>query len=184
MLFRSRYDSLTSLLNRAALYESLDACFRDGGAKGSPAAVLYLDLDSFKPINDGHGHDAGDAVLQQVSQRILGQVRATDMVARIGGDEFVIVLPGLGDRAEASRIADAIAGAVARPIEFGGQQLCINGSIGISMYPVDGSNTDTLLRCADEDMYRVKLSHRGERPKSDGRVSGSEFATTTNRQIA
>jgi diguanylate cyclase (GGDEF)-like protein len=182
--FRARYDSLTSLLNRAALYESLDACFHDGGGKRSPAAVLYLDLDSFKPINDGHGHDAGDAVLQQVSRRILGQVRATDTVARIGGDEFVIVLPGLGDRAEASRIADAIAGAVARPIEFGGQQLRIKGSIGISMYPVDGSNTDTLLRCADEDMYRVKLSHRGERPKSDDRVSDSELVTTTNRQIA
>ena len=74
----------------------------------------------------------------------------------------MIVLPDLGDRGEASRIAGAIASAVARPIEFGGQQLRIEGSIGISMYPVDGTNTDTLLRCADEDMYRVKLSHRGD----------------------
>jgi diguanylate cyclase len=172
------------LLNRAALYESLGVCFHDSGGKPSPAAVLYLDLDSFKPINDGHGHDAGDAVLQQVSRRILDEVRATDTVARVGGDEFVIVLPGLGDRGEARRIADALAGAVARPIEFGGQQLCITGSIGISMYPVDGSDTDTLLRCADEDMYRVKLSHRGDRPKSDGGVSESDLITTTSRLIA
>ena len=182
--FRARYDSLTSLLNRAALYESLDACFHDRSGKPSAAAVLYLDLDSFKPINDGHGHDAGDAVLQQVSRRILAEVRATDTVARIGGDEFVIVLPGLGDRSEASRIADAIARAVARPIEFGGQQLRIEGSIGISMYPVDGCNTDTLLRCADEDMYRVKLSHRGDTSKSDGQVSETELSTTTSRLIA
>jgi diguanylate cyclase (GGDEF)-like protein len=182
--FRARYDSLTSLLNRAALYESLDACFHDRGGKPSAAAVLYLDLDSFKPINDGHGHDAGDAVLQEVSRRILAEVRATDTVARIGGDEFVIVLPGLGDRCEASRIADVIARAVARPIEFGGQQLRIEGSIGISMYPVDGCNTDTLLRCADEDMYRVKLSHRGDTAKSDGRSSQAEPSTTASRLIA
>jgi diguanylate cyclase (GGDEF)-like protein len=182
--FRARYDSLTSLLNRAALYESLDACFHDSAGKPSAAAVLYLDLDSFKPINDGHGHDAGDAVLQQVSRRILAEVRATDTVARIGGDEFVIVLPGLGDRCEASRIADKIASAVARPIEFDGRQLRIEGSIGISMYPVDGCNTDTLLRCADEDMYRVKLSHRGDTAKSDGQTSEAELSTSASRLIA
>jgi diguanylate cyclase (GGDEF)-like protein len=98
--------------------------------------------------------------LQHVSGQILKSVRLSDMVARIGGDEFVIVLPGVSDRSEAIRIGNIVATAVARPLAFGGRDLSIGASYGVSVYPADGDNTDALLKIADENMYRVKLAHR------------------------
>jgi diguanylate cyclase (GGDEF)-like protein len=123
-------------------------------------SLIYLDLDGFKQINDTHGHGAGDKVLQHVSAHILESVRRTDVVARLGGDEFVIVLPGVGEPTEARRIAELVATAVARPLTYGGRELRIAASFGISVYPRDGDNTDALLKIADEDMYRAKLKHR------------------------
>jgi len=158
--FRAQYDSLTALLNRAALYDRVDSWIRAYPTKRSPMALIYLDLDGFKQINDTHGHGAGDKVLQHVSAHILESVRRTDVVARLGGDEFVIVLPGVGELTEARRIADLVAAAIARPIVYGGRELRIAASYGISVYPSDGDNTDALLKIADEGMYRAKLKHR------------------------
>jgi diguanylate cyclase (GGDEF)-like protein len=158
--FRAQYDSLTALLNRAALYDRIDSWILANPGKSSPVAVVYLDLDGFKQINDTHGHGAGDKVLQHVSAHILESVRRTDVVARLGGDEFVIVLPGVGELAEARRIADLVVAAIARPLVYGGRELRIGASFGISVYPADGDNTDALLKIADEDMYRAKLEHR------------------------
>jgi diguanylate cyclase (GGDEF)-like protein len=158
--FRAQYDSLTALLNRAALYDHVDSWIRAYPAKRSPMSLIYLDLDGFKQINDTHGHGAGDKILQHVSAHILESVRRTDVVARLGGDEFVIVLPGVGELAEARRIADLVAAAVARPLAYGGRELRIAASFGVSVYPRDGDNTDALLKIADEDMYRAKLKHR------------------------
>jgi diguanylate cyclase (GGDEF)-like protein len=158
--FRAQYDSLTALLNRAALYDHVDSWIRAYPAKRSPMSLIYLDLDGFKQINDTYGHGAGDKVLQHVSAHILESVRRTDVVARLGGDEFVIVLPGVGELAEARRIADLVAAAIARPLAYGGRELRIAASFGISVYPRDGDNTDALLKIADEDMYRAKLKHR------------------------
>ena len=158
--FRAQYDSLTALLNRAALYDRVDSWIRTNPAERSPMAVIYLDLDGFKQINDTHGHGAGDKVLQHVSAHILESVRRTDVVARLGGDEFVIVLPGVGEPAEAQRIAELVAAAIAQPLAYGGRELRIGASFGISVYPADGDNTDALLKIADEDMYRAKLEHR------------------------
>jgi len=107
--FRAQYDSLTALLNRAALYDRVDSWIRANAATRNPMALIYLDLDGFKQINDTHGHGAGDDVLQHVSAHILESVRKTDLVARIGGDEFVIVLPSVGELTEAGRIADLVA---------------------------------------------------------------------------
>jgi diguanylate cyclase (GGDEF)-like protein len=157
--FRARYDSLTALLNRGALYDRADSWIQTNPA-GSPMALIYLDLDGFKQINDTHGHGAGDKVLQHVSAHILECVRGTDAVARLGGDEFVIILPGVGERAEARRIADLVAAAIARPLAYGGRELRIGASFGISIYPADGDNTDALLKIADDDMYRAKLQRR------------------------
>jgi diguanylate cyclase (GGDEF)-like protein len=123
-------------------------------------AVIYLDLDSFKVVNDSYGHGAGDKVLQHVSAHILKSVRLSDIVARIGGDEFVIVLPGVSERSEASRIANNVVAAISRPLAFGGRDLSIGASFGVSVYPADGDNTDALLKIADENMYRVKIVHR------------------------
>jgi diguanylate cyclase (GGDEF)-like protein len=160
--FRAQYDSLTTLLNRASLYDRSDALIRKAG--NSAMAVLYLDLDRFKEVNDRFGHGAGDRVLQDVSRRILDNVRRSDIAARIGGDEFVMILPGVGDRREARRVADLLVSAIEQPILFNNRELRVGGSIGISVYPDDGAHTDALLKIADEDMYRAKLSRRSFRP--------------------
>jgi diguanylate cyclase (GGDEF)-like protein len=157
--FRAQYDSLTTLLNRASLYDRLDTLIRTASPEHSAMAVLYLDLDRFKEINDRYGHGAGDKVLQDVARRILEGVRRTDFAARIGGDEFVVILPGVSDRKEARRVADLVMTSIEQPVSFSGRELRVGGSVGISIYPEDGVNTDALLKVADEDMYRVKLRH-------------------------
>jgi diguanylate cyclase (GGDEF)-like protein len=157
---RAQNDSLTGLLNRASLYERLASLIRADAAGQAPMAVIYLDLDSFKAINDGYGHGAGDKVLQHVSAQIQKSVRLSDIVARIGGDEFVIVLPGVSERGEANRIGNNVVTAISCPVPFGGRDLSIGASFGVSVYPADGDNTDALLKIADENMYRVKMAHR------------------------
>jgi diguanylate cyclase (GGDEF)-like protein len=157
--FRAQYDSLTTLLNRASLYDRLDTLIRTASPEHSAMAVLYLDLDRFKEINDRYGHGAGDKVLQDVARRILESVRRTDFAARIGGDEFVVILPGVSDRKEAGRVAELVMTSIEQPVSFGGRELRVGGSVGISIYPEDGLNTDALLKVADEDMYRAKLRH-------------------------
>jgi diguanylate cyclase (GGDEF)-like protein len=174
--FRAQYDSLTALLNRAALYDRVDSWIRANSAMRNPMAVVYLDLNGFKQINDTHGHGAGDKVLQHVSAHILESVRKTDVVARIGGDEFVIVLPGVSELTEARRIADLVAAAIARPLAYGGRELRIGASFGISVYPIDGDNTDALLKIADEDMYRAKLEHRKLQAAAANQTTGAAFA--------
>jgi diguanylate cyclase (GGDEF)-like protein len=174
--FRAQYDSLTALLNRAALYDRVDSWIRANPDKRSPMALIYLDLDGFKQINDTHGHGAGDKVLQHVSAHILESVRRTDVVARLGGDEFVIVLPGVGELTEARRIADLVAAAIALPLAYGGRELRIGASFGISVYPADGDNTDALLKIADEDMYRAKLKHRKLQASATKRLKAATFA--------
>jgi two-component system CheB/CheR fusion protein len=164
--FRAQYDSLTSLLNRASLYERLAGLIRGGGGgsgHGNSLAIIYLDLDSFKEINDTLGHGAGDVVLKHVAHQIVSSVRRTDAVARIGGDEFVIVLPGVSDRSEVMQVANTVARAIVEPVEVEERLLSVSASLGISMYPLDGMDTDTLLKVADESMYKVKLTHRSRR---------------------
>jgi diguanylate cyclase (GGDEF)-like protein len=158
--FRAQYDSLTTLLNRASLYERMDAEIARGIREGGSMAVVYLDLDQFKEINDRYGHGAGDVVLQNVSRQILTSVRRSDVAARIGGDEFVVLLPGVGDRAEASRVADLIVNSIAQTSVFNGNDLNAGASVGISIFPEDGADADTLLNRADEYMYRNKVKRK------------------------
>jgi diguanylate cyclase (GGDEF)-like protein len=161
--FRAQYDSLTNLLNRASLYESLEGLMRSTARPRTSLAVIYLDLDRFKEINDSFGHTSGDKVLQHVAAQILRSVRRTDIVARIGGDEFVIVLPGVTERSEALQVADTIATAIAGPVDVDGQILAIGASLGIGLCPIDGTDPESLLKVADESMYQVKLTHRSRR---------------------
>lgn len=156
--FRAKHDSLTALLNRAALYERTDEQIHECGQNGEPLSALYFDLDYFKKINDRHGHDAGDAILRTVAGRILNRVRPGDLAARVGGDEFIVILPGLGDRAEARRRGDLIVRAIVEPIGFNGYDLYVGASYGMAMFPADGRDTDSLLKAADKDMYRAKLN--------------------------
>jgi diguanylate cyclase (GGDEF)-like protein len=163
--FRAQYDDLTVLLNRASLYDRMDVYMANGINEGGAMAVLYLDLDFFKEINDEYGHATGDVVLRTVSRRILLSTRRTDVAARIGGDEFVILLPGVRDRSEAIRVAELICRAVAEPIDCDGRELCVGSSVGIAIYPDDGRHTDSLLKRADEDMYRAKLTRQAQLPR-------------------
>jgi diguanylate cyclase (GGDEF)-like protein len=183
--FRAQYDSLTSLLNRTSLYERLEVLTRAGACGGGPLAVIYLDLDCFKEINDTFGHSAGDKVLQHVAVQIGASVRRTDAVARIGGDEFVIVLPGVGERSEAARIADMVLAAISQPVEVGGRELRVGASLGISVCPTDATDTDALLKIADESMYRVKMTHRSRRALRDqGRTAQSANPDAEERLTA
>jgi diguanylate cyclase (GGDEF)-like protein len=181
MMRRAHHDSLTGLLNRASLYESLEKLI--AAHSDCALAVVYIDLDLFKEINDNLGHAAGDAVLQHVATQIATSIRESDLAARVGGDEFVIVLPGISDPAEARRSAVAATDAIGRPVSVGGKSLRVEASLGISIYGRDAADTDSLLKIADESMYRMKLSHRRDRLASD-QASGQPATETAASRCA
>ncbi len=150
-------DGLTQLANRAALYDSLSGALADG--EGGSTALLFIDLNGFKQVNDHHGHLVGDAVLRAVAGRLSVAVRGDDLVARHGGDEFVVLLRGLpADQAEAraEATAERIAASLAPPIEAGSETVTVAASIGIAIHPRDGRSADALIRQADERMYVQK----------------------------
>jgi diguanylate cyclase (GGDEF)-like protein len=155
------FDALTGVLTRRLLEDHLSQAIARARRHEHVFAVLYLDLDGFKPINDTFGHQAGDHVLKVVASRIVGSVRITDRVARVGGDEFVIVLDGVEDDRAAVRVAEKILRFLAEPIPFhDGQRVSVCASIGISMFPSHGQEIDTLLARADQAMYESKTAGR------------------------
>lgn len=150
-------DALTGLPNRARLVERIELALRHAAQRGTIAAVMLLDLDRFKGINDTLGHAAGDEVLRRVAEQLRGVVRDTGTVARLGGDEFAIVLTA-ADVDEVRAFARAIVNALRAPIEFEGQPIDVAASIGIALYPEDGIDAGTLMRRADIVMYVAKRS--------------------------
>jgi diguanylate cyclase (GGDEF)-like protein len=154
----SRTDALTGVLNRRGFEERLAAALRTGERSGEPVALLVLDLDGFKPVNDREGHAAGDALLQWVAQRIISCVRPADVVGRIGGDEFAVVAPGV-DAREAAELSARIV----RTLEPR-----IGASIGVAGYPSAGATADDLHRVADEALYKTKRTRRGARAELSG----------------
>ena len=154
---RASHDSLTGLLNRAAFTEALDLAVRTAAARNQYAAVLYLDSDDFKGINDRYGHAAGDAVLVAVGQRLRGCLREGDSVARLGGDEFAVLVNALRAREDAVRIAEHILNAMATPVCLAdGTTIFAPLSIGLAVYPLHARNGTALLHSADAAMYGAK----------------------------
>jgi len=123
-------------------------------------AVLFVDLDEFKVVNDTLGHSAGDQLLQVVARRLEGCMRQTDLVARFGGDEFVISISPLGSASDVTEIAEKILRILAEPMELGGKRIRSSASIGIALFPQDGEDTETLLKHADAAMYQAKSQGR------------------------
>lgn len=153
------HDVLTGLPNRGQLMRRLAQDIAAAGDQGC-VTVLFIDLDGFKPVNDIHGHDAGDAVLKTVAARMRGALRSSDMVARFGGDEFVIVAGGLTDVRQAEFIAEKLLRVLPQPIFHEGLELSVGASIGIAAYPSAAQDADDLLRAADEAMYDAKNAGR------------------------
>lgn len=152
----STRDTLTNLVNRRALIQHLEHAVAVSDRNGIGFALLFLDLDKFKQINDNYGHEAGDELLRQVSARLAAAVRVADIVARLGGDEFVVLIEGRAASANAARVARKIELACALPFEIDGNRLKTAASIGIALYPQDGPNAQVLMKHADTAMYHAK----------------------------
>lgn len=159
--YLANHDALTGLPNRRLLEDRLEHALEMARRNGSLVAIQFLDLDCFKPINDRLGHRIGDLLLQAVGARLKSLLRAVDTVSRVGGDEFVIVLPEIQSVSTAQDIAQKILTALARPYEIEGHVLSVTPSIGICLYPHDGADAQTLLGCADAAMYHAKRMGRG-----------------------
>ncbi len=158
--YLAHHDALTGLPNRVLLRERLDRALAQIG-RGHGFAVLCLDLDKFKPVNDTLGHPVGDKLLQAVGERLSACVREVDTVARLGGDEFAIVQADIAGPQDAGKLAARIVEAVSRPFELDGHRVTIGTSIGIAVAPDDGHDQDTLLKNADIALYRAKSEGRG-----------------------
>lgn len=153
---RAHHDDLTGLPNRTLLYDRLEQALIYAERHGRMAAVLFLDIDNFKVINDSLGHRVGDELLTAVGARLRESARRGDTVARYGGDEYVVVLADVGRADEVAEAADHTRRQMLRPFDLGGHQLAVTFSIGASLYPQDGLEPDTLIRNADTAMYRAK----------------------------
>ena len=153
----AHHDPLTGLINRALLDERLAHAIERARRHGGGLALLFIDLDGFKTVNDTHGHAAGDELLRAVGDRLLLGVRASDTVARLGGDEFVAVLEEVNRPADAAHVAEKLVASLAEPFSVGARPLTITASVGVSLYPADGPEAPTLLKWADRAMYDAKL---------------------------
>ncbi|MGF0239388.1 diguanylate cyclase domain-containing protein [Rhodococcus sp. IEGM1300] len=155
----AEYDQLTQLPNRELLRERLKASLTLARADSGRMALLYVDLDRFKAVNDTHGHAVGDMLLQAVAARLKGCVRETDTVARIGGDEFVVLLHSIQTLEDADGVVAKIRQVLAHPLRLDGHNMILQTSIGVAYYPEHGTEEEQLFRYADEAMYAVKRQH-------------------------
>jgi diguanylate cyclase (GGDEF)-like protein len=155
------YDPVTELPNRRMLMDRLNHDLAQGGRLGHSTAVLFLDLDKFKAVNDAFGHEAGDTLLREVGARLRRCVRSSDTVSRLGGDEFVIVLPQIADPEEAISAAEKLITVLSQPVTVAGQRVDVTTSIGIAIAPPGvGQDASALLARADAAMYAAKKAGR------------------------
>jgi diguanylate cyclase (GGDEF)-like protein len=157
---QANFDTLTGLPNRNMLYEHLRQEMKKTDRSQLPMALVFVDLDYFKEINDTLGHDKGDVLLKQVAIRLLSCVRTSDIVARLGGDEFTVILSELRKPADVERTAQEILKKMSTPFQLGEDIAHISSSIGIALYPHDGADADSLMKSADKAMYGAKQKGR------------------------
>jgi diguanylate cyclase len=176
-LHASLHDALTGLPNRILFNDRLEHGIEQAKRHGWKLAVMFLDLDKFKTINDTYGHDAGDAVLLTIAKRLTDTKRTDDTISRHGGDEFLYLLMEISEEQDAAIVAEKVIQAVQVPCVVGTSELQVNTSIGISIYPKDGTTAEALITRADAAMYRAKHSQSGyafaianPQPNSEGAV--------------
>lgn len=158
----AHYDALTGLPNRILLADRLRLAMAHTQRNQCLLAVCYLDLDGFKPVNDTHGHAAGDRLLIEIARRLTQSLRAEDTAARLGGDEFVLLLGNLANDDQCRQMLDRLLELIAAPYPLDHiHSVSVSASIGVTLYPLDPVDADTLLRHADQAMYRVKQAGRG-----------------------
>ena len=156
------HDPLTGLANRAMFHERAGQAIIRHQDSNATLAVLFVDLDNFKQVNDVLGHGAGDTVLSEVAQRLRNSVRGGDIIARLGGDEFGVLAQGVSDAQQAVLIADRIIQALAAPIDIEGTPTTVTGSVGIALHQPGQASVDDLLRRADDAMYAAKAAGKGQ----------------------
>lgn len=156
--FLAHHDQLTGLANRLLLADCLPRAMAQSKRNAQAVVVLLIDIDRFKDINDSLGHDVGDQLLMALAQRLKESVRETDIVVRQGGDEFIVVLPGISEAGQAHAITSKILETISRPVDANGNELCVSASIGATFYPDDGLTPEILLRNADAAMYQAKAA--------------------------
>jgi diguanylate cyclase (GGDEF)-like protein len=166
-LHATLHDALTGLANRALFNDRLEHGIEQAQRHGWTLAVMFLDLDKFKSINDSYGHATGDEVLLTIAKRLTETTRTDDTNSRHGGDEFLYLLIEIGDEQDATVVAKKIIQAVQLPCDVGGVELTVNTSIGIAIYPRDGTTPQSLIMSADAAMYRAKQSQSGYAFASD-----------------
>jgi diguanylate cyclase (GGDEF)-like protein len=171
---RAELDPLTGLLNRAALMQRLEHALHDAEMTGSVLAVLFVDLDRFKLVNDSFGHEVGDALLVNVAECLKANIRKDDFVARLGGDEFVVVLQALKEAKSAAVVAEKLVRRISAPWEIQGKFVHVSASIGISVFPTDGRDANTLTTSADHAMYKIKGSGKNDYVFSTQELQGQQ----------
>ena len=153
-------DGLTGLPNRMQLERELDQALGNARQRQHPLALLFIDLDRFKPINDTHGHAVGDMVLREVANRLRGTLRGNDVAARLGGDEFVVLLSAIQQASDSVLVAEKLIEALSVPMRFGTLEISVGASIGVVLYPDGGHTAEALLKGADAAMYAAKQAGR------------------------
>ncbi|MBU6271933.1 MAG: sensor domain-containing diguanylate cyclase [Betaproteobacteria bacterium] len=166
-LFLATHDALTRVANRALFHERLSAALSRSGRHARCFGLIYIDLDHFKQANDRFGHEVGDLLLVEATQRMQTLLRDTDLLARRGGDEFVVLLDELAESADAGAVAARICAELARPFTLQGHEVRISGSLGVAVYPRDGGDAEALIAVADRRMYAVKKAGRNAWAASD-----------------
>lgn len=157
----ANYDKLTGLPNRRLFFERLELTILENERDKAEFAVLFIDLDGFKNINDNYGHEAGDEVLITVGNRLLQCVRKSDTVARMGGDEYTVILKNVEDKEDIKNLVEKIHKSLQEVMQIDGVECFVNSSIGVALYPENGYDSETLLRNADSLMYEIKRNGKG-----------------------